>query len=33
VLSHNESAIAFWHAIGYRDYSLTLEIKSGVVTP
>ena len=26
VLVSNQSAIAFWRAVGYRDYSLTLEI-------
>ena len=26
VLSHNESAIAFWRGVGYRDYCLTMEI-------
>ena len=33
VLAHNAPAIAFWRAVGYRDYSLTLEIPPGVVTP
>jgi predicted acetyltransferase len=33
VLTHNEPAIAFWRAVGYRDYSLTLEITPGVVMP
>jgi predicted acetyltransferase len=33
VLVHNEPALAFWRAVGYRDYSLTLEIVPGVVTP
>lgn len=26
VLVSNEPAVAFWRAVGYRDYSLTLEI-------
>ena len=26
VLCRNRKAIAFWHSVGYRDYSLTLEI-------
>ena len=26
VLVHNTAAIAFWRAVGYRDYALTLEI-------
>ena len=26
VLVHNTAAIAFWRAVGYQDYSLTLEI-------
>lgn len=26
VLASNESAVAFWRAVGYSDYSLTLEI-------
>ena len=26
VLCANKSAIAFWRSVGYRDYSLTLEI-------
>lgn len=26
VLCANQGAIAFWHSVGYRDYSLTLEI-------
>jgi predicted acetyltransferase len=26
VLIHNTAAIAFWHAAGYQDYSLKLEI-------
>ncbi len=26
VLVHNTAAVAFWRAVGYRDYSLTLEI-------
>jgi GNAT superfamily N-acetyltransferase len=33
VLVHNEPALAFWRAVGYRDYSLTLEIVPGVVMP
>jgi GNAT superfamily N-acetyltransferase len=33
VLVRNEPALAFWRAVGYRDYSLTLEIMPGVVTP
>lgn len=26
VLAKNEAAVAFWHAVGYRDYSLGLEV-------
>jgi GNAT superfamily N-acetyltransferase len=26
VLIHNATAVAFWRALGYQDYSLTLEI-------
>jgi GNAT superfamily N-acetyltransferase len=26
VLVRNEAAVAFWRAVGYRDYALTLEI-------
>ena len=26
VLIHNEPAVAFWRAVGYKDYCLTLEI-------
>ena len=26
VLVKNEGAVAFWRAVGYKDYSLTLEI-------
>jgi predicted acetyltransferase len=26
VLVNNTAAVAFWRAVGYRDYSLTLEI-------
>lgn len=26
VLVHNQTAVAFWHAMGYQDYSLKLEI-------
>lgn len=26
VLTSNESSVAFWRAVGYQDYSLTLEI-------
>ncbi len=26
VLAHNTGAIAFWRAVGYKDYSLALEI-------
>jgi GNAT superfamily N-acetyltransferase len=26
VLCHNEAAVAFWRAMGYKDYCLTLEI-------
>ena len=26
VLVGNESAVAFWRAVGYRDYALTLEV-------
>jgi len=32
VLVQNTSAIAFWRAMGYRDYSLTLEILPGSTT-
>jgi len=27
VLVHNTAAIAFWRSVGYKDYSLTLEIR------
>ena len=26
VLTQNQSTVAFWRAMGYRDYSLALEI-------
>jgi predicted acetyltransferase len=26
VLVHNQAAVSFWRAMGYRDYCLTLEI-------
>ena len=26
VLIHNQGAVAFWRAMGYQDYALTLEI-------
>jgi GNAT superfamily N-acetyltransferase len=26
VLSHNATAIAFWRAVGYKEYCLTMEI-------
>ena len=26
VLVENQAAVAFWRAIGYKDYALTLEI-------
>ena len=29
VLTHNTSGVAFWHAMGYQDYALTLEIMPG----
>src|SRR5215475_4759883 len=29
VLVHNTNGIAFWRAIGYQDYALTLEIMPG----
>ena len=29
VLTANVAAVAFWRAVGYRDYSLMLEIMSG----
>jgi len=32
VLVQNTGAIAFWRAMGYRDYSLTLEIWPGATT-
>ncbi|MDB6110933.1 MAG: GCN5-related N-acetyltransferase [Pedosphaera sp.] len=28
VLFHNEPAVAFWKAVGYREYSMTLEIQA-----
>ena len=31
VLVHNAAAIAFWRAVGYKDYCLTLEILPGTV--
>jgi GNAT superfamily N-acetyltransferase len=30
VLAANHSAVAFWRAVGYRDYSITLEIEPGL---
>jgi len=30
VLVANTAAVAFWRAVGYRDYSLTLEIRAEV---
>jgi GNAT superfamily N-acetyltransferase len=30
VLVGNRSGIAFWHAVGFRDYCLTLELESDV---
>jgi GNAT superfamily N-acetyltransferase len=30
VLVGNRGGIAFWHAVGFRDYCLTLELESGV---
>jgi GNAT superfamily N-acetyltransferase len=29
VLVHNETAVKFWRAVGYKDYCLTLEIMPG----
>jgi predicted acetyltransferase len=29
VLVHNASGVAFWRAMGYQDYALTLEIMPG----
>jgi len=29
VLVQNEAAVAFWRAVGYKDYCLTLEISPG----
>jgi len=29
VLTNNQPAVAFWHAMGYADYALTLEIMPG----
>jgi len=29
VLAHNTSGVAFWRAMGYQDYALTLEIMPG----
>lgn len=26
VLVHNAAAVAFWPAVGYKDYNLTLEV-------
>lgn len=31
VLVQNTAALAFWRAVGYKDYSLTLEILPGTV--
>jgi predicted acetyltransferase len=31
VLMKNEAAVAFWRAVGYKDYSLTLEILSSAI--
>jgi len=31
VLAHNEPAVAFWRAVGYQDYCLTLEIMPGQI--
>ena len=30
VLVGNRAGISFWHAVGFRDYCLTLELESGV---
>jgi predicted acetyltransferase len=32
VLIQNEAAVAFWRSVGYKDYSLTLEILPGAVS-
>jgi predicted acetyltransferase len=32
VLVQNEAAVAFWRSVGYKDYSLTLEILPGAVS-
>ena len=32
VLAQNGPAVAFWRAVGYRDYCLTLEILPGVAS-
>ncbi len=33
VLVKNEAGVAFWRAVGYRDYSLTLEIPPAGAAP
>lgn len=33
VLVHNTAAVAFWRAMGYRDYSLLLEIMPAAAVP
>jgi GNAT superfamily N-acetyltransferase len=33
VLVKNKAAIAFWRAVGYKDYSLTLEILPALKSP
>lgn len=32
VLVQNEAAFAFWRSVGYKEYSLTLEILPGAVS-
>ena len=32
VLVHNPAAIAFWRAVGYKDYCLTLEVLPGTAS-
>ena len=32
VLIQNEAAVSFWRSVGYKDYSLTLEILPGAVS-
>jgi GNAT superfamily N-acetyltransferase len=33
VLVHNQGAVQFWRAMGYRDYCLTMEIAPGEAPP